>query len=202
MGTGRPQWQRRLRRGARPARRLSMAAVRSAPRQAPDAAVPHCARAARLRCGPPRPARHRLPRTRRWRHGADRIAGRPSPRMQRQIAGRRGRLAFGCSSTDVSRPTADPVGRRDHVAGTTPGVPIRTGASFVGVGSLRHRVVLYPISPPEPSSGLATINWIAEITVDNSRAGAKGTGIAVRRSTTSCTTLPTGTMAGSTYRRC
>jgi hypothetical protein len=24
----------------------------------------------------------------------------------------------------------------------------------------------------------------------------------VRRSTTSCTTLPTGTMAGSTYRRC
>ena len=28
--------------------------------------------------------------------------------------------------------------------GTTPGVPIRSGASFVGVGSLRHRVVLYP----------------------------------------------------------
>ncbi len=51
--------------------------------------------------------------------------------------------------------------------GTTPGVPIRSGASFVGVGSLRHRVVLYPISPPDAATGLATINWIAEITVDN-----------------------------------
>ena len=45
--------------------------------------------------------------------------------------------------------------------GTTPGVPIRTGASFVGVGSLRHRVVLYPISRPEPSSGLATTTGAA-----------------------------------------
>jgi len=51
--------------------------------------------------------------------------------------------------------------------GTTPGVPIRSGASFVGVGSARHRVVLYPISPVDPATGLATINWIAEITVDN-----------------------------------
>ena len=58
--------------------------------------------------------------------------------------------------------------------GTTPGVPIRTGASFVGVGSLRHRVVLYPISPPDPVSGLATINWIAEITVDNSQCWTQG----------------------------
>jgi 2-polyprenyl-6-methoxyphenol hydroxylase-like FAD-dependent oxidoreductase len=51
--------------------------------------------------------------------------------------------------------------------GTTPGVPVRSGASFVGVGSARHRVVLYPISPVDPATGLATINWIAEITVDN-----------------------------------
>ncbi len=58
--------------------------------------------------------------------------------------------------------------------GTTPGVPIRSGASFVGVGSLRHRVVLYPISPPDPSTGLATINWIAEITVDNSEGWTQG----------------------------
>jgi len=58
--------------------------------------------------------------------------------------------------------------------GTTPGVPIRTGASFVGVGSLRHRVVLYPISRPVPGSGLATINWIAEITVDNSKGWSQG----------------------------
>jgi 5-methylphenazine-1-carboxylate 1-monooxygenase len=58
--------------------------------------------------------------------------------------------------------------------GTTPGVPIRSGASFVGVGSLRHRVVLYPITPPDPQTGLATINWIAEITVDNSQGWTHG----------------------------
>ena len=58
--------------------------------------------------------------------------------------------------------------------GTTPGVPIRTGASFVGVGSLRHRVVLYPISPADPVTGLATINWIAEITVDNAQGWTQG----------------------------
>lgn len=50
--------------------------------------------------------------------------------------------------------------------GTTPGVPIRTGASFVGLGTHRHRVVFYPISSPDTETGLATINWIAEITVD------------------------------------
>ncbi|MCZ8252518.1 MAG: flavin-dependent oxidoreductase [Hylemonella sp.] len=58
--------------------------------------------------------------------------------------------------------------------GTTPGKAIRTGASFVGVGSLRHRVVLYPISPPDPVTGLATINWIAEITVDNAGGWRQG----------------------------
>ena len=58
--------------------------------------------------------------------------------------------------------------------GTTPGRPIRSGASFVGVGSLRHRVVLYPISPPDPVTGLATINWIAEITVDNTQGWTHG----------------------------
>ena len=58
--------------------------------------------------------------------------------------------------------------------GTTPGVPIRTGASFVGLGSARHRVVLYPISPADPATGLATINWIAEITVDNRDGWAQG----------------------------
>lgn len=58
--------------------------------------------------------------------------------------------------------------------GTTPGQAIRTGASFVGVGSLRHRVVLYPISPPDPVTGLSTINWIAEITVDNAGGWTQG----------------------------
>jgi 2-polyprenyl-6-methoxyphenol hydroxylase-like FAD-dependent oxidoreductase len=58
--------------------------------------------------------------------------------------------------------------------GMTPGAPIRSGASFVGLGTHRHRVVFYPISNPDPATGLATINWIAEITVDNSRGLTNG----------------------------
>ena len=52
--------------------------------------------------------------------------------------------------------------------GTSMGVPIRTGASFIGLGTHRQRMVIYPISPPNPATGLARINWIAEVTVDNS----------------------------------
>jgi 2-polyprenyl-6-methoxyphenol hydroxylase-like FAD-dependent oxidoreductase len=52
--------------------------------------------------------------------------------------------------------------------GVTKGKPIRSGASFVGLGTHRHRVVFYPISAADPVTGLADINWIAEITVDNS----------------------------------
>jgi 2-polyprenyl-6-methoxyphenol hydroxylase-like FAD-dependent oxidoreductase len=51
--------------------------------------------------------------------------------------------------------------------GVTRGKPIRTGASFVGLGTHRHRVVFYPISQADPHTGLADINWIAEITVNN-----------------------------------
>ena len=58
--------------------------------------------------------------------------------------------------------------------GITPGVPIRTGASFVGLGTHRHRVVFYPIARPDPVTGLAPINWIAEITVDNSGGWTTG----------------------------
>jgi 5-methylphenazine-1-carboxylate 1-monooxygenase len=58
--------------------------------------------------------------------------------------------------------------------GTTPGIPIRTSASFVGLGTHRHRVVFYPISRPDSVTGLATINWIAEITVDNSSGWTNG----------------------------
>ncbi|MCP8884618.1 flavin-dependent oxidoreductase [Devosia sp. XJ19-1] len=50
--------------------------------------------------------------------------------------------------------------------GTTLGKPIRSGSSFVGLGTHRHRVVFYPISHPDPETGLAMINWIAELTVD------------------------------------
>ena len=58
--------------------------------------------------------------------------------------------------------------------GTTPGRPIRTGASFVGLGTHRQRVVFYPISSPDRATGLATINWIAEITVDSAGGWSGG----------------------------
>ena len=51
--------------------------------------------------------------------------------------------------------------------GTTRAAPIRTGSSFVGLGTHRHRMVIYPISHPD-ADGLATINWIAERTLDAS----------------------------------
>ncbi len=51
--------------------------------------------------------------------------------------------------------------------GTTMAKPIRTGSSFVGLGTHRHRMVIYPISHPDPETGLAMINWIAEVTMDN-----------------------------------
>lgn len=51
--------------------------------------------------------------------------------------------------------------------GTTLARPIRTGSSFVGLGTHRQRMVIYPISAPDPATGLAEINWIAEVTQDN-----------------------------------
>ena len=44
--------------------------------------------------------------------------------------------------------------------------PIRTGASFTLVGKLEQRFVSYPISRPDPVTGLSNINWIAELTYD------------------------------------
>jgi 2-polyprenyl-6-methoxyphenol hydroxylase-like FAD-dependent oxidoreductase len=51
--------------------------------------------------------------------------------------------------------------------GTTWAKPIRSGASFVGLGTHRQRMVFYPISHPDPRTGLSMINWIAEVTLDN-----------------------------------
>src|SRR5690606_21775693 len=51
--------------------------------------------------------------------------------------------------------------------------PILTRASYVGLRAHCHRDVFYPTSLPDPATGLAAINWIAEITVDNS-AGWQG----------------------------
>jgi 2-polyprenyl-6-methoxyphenol hydroxylase-like FAD-dependent oxidoreductase len=54
--------------------------------------------------------------------------------------------------------------------GTTLAKPVRTGSSFIGLGTLAHRMVIYPISHPDPETGLALINWIAEVTYDDPSA--------------------------------
>jgi 2-polyprenyl-6-methoxyphenol hydroxylase-like FAD-dependent oxidoreductase len=58
--------------------------------------------------------------------------------------------------------------------GTTLGRPIRSGSSFVLVGSLEQRFVHYPIGPVDPDSGLQPQNWIAELTVDPGTADVSG----------------------------
>ncbi|PUB18975.1 flavin-dependent oxidoreductase [Yoonia sediminilitoris] len=50
--------------------------------------------------------------------------------------------------------------------GTVRAKPMRTGSSFIGLGTHRHRMVIYPISKPD-ADGTALINWIAEVTRDN-----------------------------------
>lgn len=56
--------------------------------------------------------------------------------------------------------------------GTTLAKPVRTGSSFVGLGTHKKRMVIYPISHPDPETGLALINWIAEVTHDDPAAHA------------------------------
>ena len=50
--------------------------------------------------------------------------------------------------------------------GTLRTKPLRTGSSFVGLGTHQLGMVIYPISPPDADRN-ALINWITEITVDN-----------------------------------
>jgi len=50
--------------------------------------------------------------------------------------------------------------------GTTRATPLRTQSSFIGLGTHRHRIVMYPISKPD-AEGKSVINWIAEVTMDN-----------------------------------
>jgi 2-polyprenyl-6-methoxyphenol hydroxylase-like FAD-dependent oxidoreductase len=50
--------------------------------------------------------------------------------------------------------------------GTSVAKPFLTGASRVLAGHDPHRCGSYPITPTDPATGVATINWIAEKTVD------------------------------------
>lgn len=56
---------------------------------------------------------------------------------------------------------------------TTEAVPYKSGASMILAGHATQRIVAYPIGRPEPSTGKATINWIAERTVDPSAGWRK-----------------------------
>ena len=51
--------------------------------------------------------------------------------------------------------------------GTSRARPIRTGSSFIGLGTHKQRMVIYPISHPDPQTGEADINWIAEVTFED-----------------------------------
>lgn len=84
----------------------------------------------------------------------------------------RGSLLFGADGIHSSiraqmHPNQPPIhwGGTIMWRGTAKGVPNRTGSSFIGLGTDRHRVVLYPISHPD-ADGLSDINWIAEQTFD------------------------------------
>lgn len=50
--------------------------------------------------------------------------------------------------------------------GTTRVKPMRTESSFIGLGTHQQRMVIYPISQTD-DDGTALVNWIAEVTVDN-----------------------------------
>jgi 5-methylphenazine-1-carboxylate 1-monooxygenase len=49
---------------------------------------------------------------------------------------------------------------------TTQAKPFLGGAAMALAGHDTQRIVAYPISGPDPETGLATINWIAELRVD------------------------------------
>ena len=52
--------------------------------------------------------------------------------------------------------------------GTALGKPFRTGASMALIGHATQRIVAYPITEPDPDTGLAVMNWITELTYDPS----------------------------------
>lgn len=95
-------------------------------------------------------------------------------RADARIVDERARLLIGADGPNsITRarmhPDQPPTRWRGAVIwrGVTRAAPIRSVARFVGIGTQRHRVILYPISQVG-ADGLADINWIAETTVDPS----------------------------------
>ncbi|QYZ70034.1 flavin-dependent oxidoreductase [Neotabrizicola shimadae] len=58
--------------------------------------------------------------------------------------------------------------------GTSPGRHFLGGNAMFLAGHDTQRFVAYPLTPEDPETGLATINWIAEMRVDPARVLAKG----------------------------
>ena len=58
--------------------------------------------------------------------------------------------------------------------GVVPGPPIRTGGSFVIVGNPYQRFVTFPISEPDPVTGMQDHNWIAELHFDPTLGWRRG----------------------------
>lgn len=58
--------------------------------------------------------------------------------------------------------------------GTSPGRHFLGGNAMFLAGHDSQRFVAYPLTPEDPATGLATINWIAELRVDPARALSKG----------------------------
>jgi 5-methylphenazine-1-carboxylate 1-monooxygenase len=58
--------------------------------------------------------------------------------------------------------------------GTSPGRHFLGGNAMILAGHESQRFVAYPLTPEDPETGLATINWIAELRVDPAREMAKG----------------------------
>lgn len=58
--------------------------------------------------------------------------------------------------------------------GTSPGRHFLGGHAMFLAGHDSQRFVAYPLTPEDPETGLATINWIAELRVDPARALSKG----------------------------
>ena len=58
--------------------------------------------------------------------------------------------------------------------GTVRAKPLRTESSFIGLGTHKHRMVIYPISKPE-ADGMVLTNWIAELTMDSKKGWSEDT---------------------------
>lgn len=58
--------------------------------------------------------------------------------------------------------------------GTALSQPIGTGATYLAVGDTMKCIMLFPISSPDPSTGLQVVNWLAEVTYDRGRGWRRG----------------------------